>query len=195
MSCVCVCVFITGEGGSQNKEDEFRYMCLFIWCLLFVLIRQGLRGGSGPQRLTRSLGIETGNPIMTFQQRSSFLPSTEREPHRCPLCPSSSVALHLASGLFPLSRKYSRRRTGRKRGGGLMFWGRDQSRGCRLNQTRPLNQRHLCSEEVNVGTIRNVRWESPPRGKKSKKVKSSVGNHSKKTEKSSERVSPKRSCA
>ena len=63
------------------------------------------------------------------------------------------------------------------------------------HQTRPLNQRHLCSEEVNVGTIRNVRWESPPRGKKSKKVKSSVGNHSKKTEKSSERVSPKRSCA
>ena len=34
---------------------------------LYVLIRQGLRGGSGPQRLTRALGIETGNPIMTFE--------------------------------------------------------------------------------------------------------------------------------
>ncbi len=43
------------------------------WCLLFVLIRQGLRGVSGPQRLTRALVIETGNPIMTFEQRSSFL--------------------------------------------------------------------------------------------------------------------------
>ena len=31
-----------------------------LWCLLFVLIRQGLRRGSGPQRLTRALGVETG---------------------------------------------------------------------------------------------------------------------------------------
>ena len=45
------------------------------WCLLFVLIRQGLRGGSGPLRLIRAPGIETGNPIMTFEQRSSFIPS------------------------------------------------------------------------------------------------------------------------
>ena len=52
-----------------------------MWCLLFVLIRQGLRGGSGPQRLIRALGIETGNPIMTYEQRSSFLPSFERAPH------------------------------------------------------------------------------------------------------------------
>ena len=52
------------------------------WCLLFVLIRQGLRGGAGPQRLTRALGIETGNPVMTFEQRSSFFPSIERAPHR-----------------------------------------------------------------------------------------------------------------
>ena len=44
-----------------------------VWCLLFVLIRQGLRGGSGPPRLIRAPGIETGNPIMTFEQRSSFL--------------------------------------------------------------------------------------------------------------------------
>ena len=42
---------------------------------------KGLWGGSGPQRLTRALGIETGNPIMTFEQRSSFLPATERAPH------------------------------------------------------------------------------------------------------------------
>jgi hypothetical protein len=33
------------------------------WCLLFVLIRHGLRGGSGPQRLIRALGEEAGNPI------------------------------------------------------------------------------------------------------------------------------------
>ena len=42
------------------------------WCLLFVLIRQGLRGGSGPLRLIRAPGIETGNPIMTYEQRSIF---------------------------------------------------------------------------------------------------------------------------
>ena len=41
-----------------------------IWCLLFVLIRQGLRGGSGPQRLIGAPGIETGNPIMTFAVES-----------------------------------------------------------------------------------------------------------------------------
>ena len=51
------------------------------WCLLLVLFRQGFRGGSGPQRLTRALGIETGNPIMTYEQRSNFFPSTERAPH------------------------------------------------------------------------------------------------------------------
>ena len=50
------------------------------WCLLFVLIRQGLRGGSEPLRLIRALVIETGNPIMTLA-RSSFLPSFERAPH------------------------------------------------------------------------------------------------------------------
>ena len=50
------------------------------WCLLFVLIRQGLRGGSGPQRWIRALGEETGNPIMAFH-RPSFFPSVERAPH------------------------------------------------------------------------------------------------------------------
>ena len=51
-----------------------------IWCLFFVLIRQGLRGGSGPQRWIRALGEETGNPIMAFH-RPSFFPSVERAPH------------------------------------------------------------------------------------------------------------------
>ena len=49
------------------------------WCLLFVLIRQGLRGVSVPQRLIRALGEETGNPIMAFH-RPSFFPSFERVP-------------------------------------------------------------------------------------------------------------------
>jgi hypothetical protein len=35
---------------------------------LFVLIRQGLRGGPGPQRLIRARGEETRNPIMTFHR-------------------------------------------------------------------------------------------------------------------------------
>jgi hypothetical protein len=40
------------------------------WCLLFVLIRLGLRGKSGPQRwVTR--GEEAGNPIMAFHRPSS----------------------------------------------------------------------------------------------------------------------------
>ena len=55
------------------------------WCLLFVLIRQGLTGGSGPLRLIRAPGIETRNPIMTFEKRSSFLPSFERAPHQTSL--------------------------------------------------------------------------------------------------------------
>ena len=57
---------------------------LYCACLFFALIRQGLRGGGGPQRLTRALGIETANPIMTFEQRSSFSPSIERAPHQTP---------------------------------------------------------------------------------------------------------------
>jgi hypothetical protein len=43
-----------------------------VWCLLFVLIRQGLMGRSGPQRLIRALGEETGNPIMAFHRPSLF---------------------------------------------------------------------------------------------------------------------------
>ena len=68
----------------QKKKEPLRRACptsRLIWCLLFVLIRQGLRGGSGPLRLIRAPGIETGNPIMTFEKRSSFLPSFERAPH------------------------------------------------------------------------------------------------------------------
>ena len=51
-----------------------------LWCLLFVFIRQGLRGGSGPQRWIRALGEETGNPIRAFH-RPSFFPSVEWAPH------------------------------------------------------------------------------------------------------------------
>ena len=49
-----------------QEADEGRYCAIYIyivyWCLLFVLIRQGLRGRSGPLRLIRAPGIETGNP-------------------------------------------------------------------------------------------------------------------------------------
>ncbi len=45
--------------------------------LTFGIISTRAEGGSGSQRLIRALGIETGNAIMTFEQRSSFLPSTE----------------------------------------------------------------------------------------------------------------------
>ena len=31
--------------------------------------------------MIRALGMETGNPIMTYEQRSSFLPSLERAPY------------------------------------------------------------------------------------------------------------------
>ena len=63
------------------QTPPLTWLLFLLWCLLFVLIRQGLRGGSGPLRLIRAPGIETGNPIVTFEQRSSFLPSTERAPH------------------------------------------------------------------------------------------------------------------
>ena len=42
------------------------------WCLLFVLIQQGHRGGPGPQRLTGALWRETGNPIMTLNHSQAF---------------------------------------------------------------------------------------------------------------------------
>ena len=106
----------------QWLENSFSLLhMLRCWCLLFVSIRQGLRGGSGPQRLchslTRALGIETGNPIMTFQQRSSFLPSTERATHhtptalfgRCRPPRQNPGILHLRSStlLWPNSRLFS----------------------------------------------------------------------------------------
>ena len=40
-----------------------------LWCLLFVTIRHGLRGGSGPHRLTRALGIETAKPLTLFVEK------------------------------------------------------------------------------------------------------------------------------
>jgi hypothetical protein len=49
---------------------------VYCWFLLFVLIRHGLRGGSGPQRLIEALGKETGNPIVAFH-RPSFFPSCD----------------------------------------------------------------------------------------------------------------------
>ena len=51
------------EGSGQRNKMAAGVPRGQPWCLLFVLIRQGLRGGSGSQRLTRALGIETGNPI------------------------------------------------------------------------------------------------------------------------------------
>ena len=38
--------------------------------------------GKWARRVIRALGRETGCPIVTFEQRSSFFPSTERAPHR-----------------------------------------------------------------------------------------------------------------
>ena len=48
--------------GERRGEGSKALKCGFYWnwCLLFVLIRQGLRGGSGPLRLIRAPGIETG---------------------------------------------------------------------------------------------------------------------------------------
>ena len=71
---------------SRCRNEKQRAQCILntSWCLLFVLMRRGLRGESGPQRLIRALGIETGNPIMTLEQRSSFLPSVERAPLHTP---------------------------------------------------------------------------------------------------------------
>ncbi len=72
------------------------------------IIRQGL-GGGGPQRLIRALGIESGNPIRTYEQRSSFLPSIERAPHhtspRIPegqCSPASTLSMALPNPLSPL---------------------------------------------------------------------------------------------
>ena len=56
-----------GARGGRGVEDAGRE-----WLGVFVLIRQGLRGGSGPQRLIRALGEETGNPIMAFHRDSEL---------------------------------------------------------------------------------------------------------------------------
>jgi len=45
---------------ASAKETHIRASPEYLWCLLFVLIRHGLRGGSGPQRWIRALGEETG---------------------------------------------------------------------------------------------------------------------------------------
>ena len=102
-----------------NRYLSTRCRCCRCWYLLFVLSRQGLSGGSGPQHLTRALGIETGNPIMTFEQRSGFLPSVERAPHhtatgipegRCSF--ASTLSLALPNPLFPLWPPCLRKRAG-----------------------------------------------------------------------------------
>jgi len=43
-----------------RTPDETLVVDVATWCLLFVLIRHGFRGGSGPQRWIRALGEETG---------------------------------------------------------------------------------------------------------------------------------------
>ena len=76
-------------------------VALQVLVLTFCIIRQGLMRGSGPSRLIKVLGIGTGNRIMTYEQQSSFLPSTERAPHHTPTgipegrC-SFAIALSLA---------------------------------------------------------------------------------------------------
>ncbi len=74
MVCVCLCVTVCVYywGGREPKERETNMELRGAQvttggrcnsragCLLFVLIRQGLRGGSGPLRLIRAPGIETG---------------------------------------------------------------------------------------------------------------------------------------
>ena len=67
------------------------------WCLLFVLIRHGFRGGPGPQRWIRALGEETGNPIMAFH-RPSFSLSLRGHPTTLPpRIPCWAVILRLNS--------------------------------------------------------------------------------------------------
>jgi hypothetical protein len=75
---------------------------LSFWCLLFVLIRHGLGGGSGPQRWIRALGKEAGNPIMAFH-RPRFSPSFERAPHHTTTeNPLRAVVHRLNSVVHPL---------------------------------------------------------------------------------------------
>ena len=63
-------------GASEPTCDRRRRRIMMV--LTFCLNSTRAEGGSGPQRLIRALRIETGNPIMTYEQQSSFLPSIER---------------------------------------------------------------------------------------------------------------------
>ncbi len=69
------------EGIRQRRR------ALIAWCLLLVLIRQGLRGGSGPQRLIRALGAAMGPSLllerMSFDTHALFLRApAPSSPHR-----------------------------------------------------------------------------------------------------------------
>jgi len=57
---------VTNYGASVPEVLTPAMVRSVCWCLLFVLIRHGLRGGSGPQRLITALGAEAGNPIIYF---------------------------------------------------------------------------------------------------------------------------------
>ena len=74
LGCVPPFIFLVGYNSMWVSKMGLNIFGEEHWCLLFVLIRQGLRGGSGPQRLIRAPGIETGNPIVTFSwERVSHL--------------------------------------------------------------------------------------------------------------------------
>jgi len=102
-----------------------------VWCL----IRQGLRGWSGPQRLIRARGEETGNPIMAFH-RPRFSPSFERAPHCTPTtippripCGRWSTDLTLSLALpNPLSHLLVTRRHSPKLFQGGRLWVLTQSK-------------------------------------------------------------------
>jgi hypothetical protein len=68
------------------------------WCLLFVLIRQGLRWGFGPQRWIRALGKETGNPIMALHRPSL----REMKAIKIPPTPPAASASFTIFGAFGL---------------------------------------------------------------------------------------------
>jgi hypothetical protein len=83
-NCGFIFVAVAFGLGKRDVSKMTRGLCygayVLYWCSLLVLNRQGLKGGSGPQRLIRALGEQTGHPIMVFH-RPSFSPSVERAPH------------------------------------------------------------------------------------------------------------------